>query len=78
MSLNQKPSKPTPSHPDVCGKCQGAHGPAKYRVRVNIYLLEDLPIAAYYFELCEHCMMLQSRQAKRQRIITRPCSHEAV
>lgn len=79
-SSNSEQSKTTaiPSLPDVCGKCHGAHGPAKFRVRVNIYLLEDLPFAAFFFDLCENCMAQESLIADTQAITTCSCSYEAV
>ena len=67
-----------PNTPDICGKCRGAHGPAKYRVRVNIYLLEDMPISSYHFELCEHCIRLIARASKRHKVTVQSCPYDAV
>ena len=68
-SLSSKPT--VDSILDVCGKCHGAHGTATHRVVVEIYLLEDLLLTSYYFDLCAYCMRQQARHSKRQRITTR-------
>ena len=55
---------------EVCALCQG---PSKFGVKVQVYQLEDLPMVSYYYELCERCMLQQSRLAKRKGVKVTPC-----
>jgi hypothetical protein len=41
---------------EICQLCQGEHGEARYAVRLELFLLEDLPILSSYWFLCEHCL----------------------
>jgi hypothetical protein len=51
---------------DVCDKCHKRT--SQYRVKVQIFLLEDFPLRQYYFELCEACSKLLARSNKRQKL----------
>lgn len=75
---SSKSTQSSESLPDVCRKCHGAHGPAMYRIRVNVYRLEDLPIRAYYFELCEPCFRKMQRSSKRSKVSVVDCAFDAV
>lgn len=61
--MRAKQAKP---NPDLCDKCHKRA--SQYRVRVQIYLLEDFPLRQYYFELCEACSKLIVRTSKRQKL----------
>jgi len=46
----------TAVEPDICQMCHGEHGPAKFAVRVELFILEDLPLGNCHWLLCEHCL----------------------
>jgi hypothetical protein len=59
-------AKQAKHNPDLCDKCHKRTSP--YRVRVQIYALEDFPIRQYYFDLCEVCSKMIVRNSKRQKL----------
>jgi hypothetical protein len=55
---------------EVCGFCRGARGPAVFAVRVEIYMLEDLPVSGFRYYMCRYCARKQVAADKRKNIQT--------